>query len=433
MTVLSRVLAVALIAMAVVYPASAAMPYGAGSDDTSVYALGSYVWNVVFLSDDVTWTDAQINSHVSKVKGAANYWMVKSRDRYDRYADLDITVNVVNGKMARDIADVEDVEIYRDAIDGVSFSDPFGGGDLTFSTSLSDTWEATTDFNNFTRDAFDVNWAFTTYVRPYGERSFAYLNGPFTVAHIDDGTVVYAHEAAHIFGAYDEYDSARSAYVGNRAGYLYTENTNAHWLDEDQRNQNPASTSSSIMKSVNNWNLLSGTAEAIGWRDGDNDRIPDILDTFPVIQIDNDLSVPVTSDTVLSGSFRVNPMESPNPEWDAITINTIKSAYLDFGGGIGAAPVEESLGTVLINAGAIHDPAPEGADLTPVDGEWGDYQERFEFDLAGLAPGEYAYLLQVTNSVGNVSEQVIAFTIAPEPASLALMLLAGVAVLRRRG
>ncbi len=450
-----RVWAVVLIA---VVPVSAATPFGADSNDTSVYALGTYVWNVVFLSDAGNgWSQSQINTHTDRVQGAADYWMNRSRDRFVPGAQLDIIVNVVNGGDPRRVSDASDTSGYADALNGALVDNPDyiippGSGGIglappnpftvvsesepnttdeffTFTTSSTYSHFATREFNRFTRDLYGTNWAFTTFVRPVNGRSSAFVNGPYTNAHQDDSSNVYAHEAGHIFGAYDEYSSASSAYVSRLGGYLQTENTNAHWQDREQTIRNWSSTSDSIMKTGGNWTLRSGTANAIGWRDLDNDRIPDILDTFPVIDIDNDLSVPVTPDTVLTGSFAVNPMESPSIWWGAITINTLSSAFLKLRDDIVAlAPFEPGVEQLK------NEITPLGVDLTPLDGEWGGYEEDFALDLSelNLAPGDHQYLLQVTNSVGNVSEQVLAFTIIPEPTSLALLALGGVMLVRRR-
>ena len=423
-----RVLAVVMIA---VVPTSAAIPFGANSNDTSDYALGSYIWNIVFLSDSGNgWTQSQINSHKSKIQGAANFWANQSRNRFVEGAQLDITVNFVNDGQPRRVGDATDSGDYADALDGIFTINPdydpgpsTGGGGLeppalsdlfyesepnttdeflTFTPTSSSSFSATRQFNDYTREVYDANWAFTTYVRPINGRSSALVNGPYTNAHKDDSSYVYAHEAGHIFGAYDEYSTASSAYVTRRAGYLYTENTNAHWQDREQTNRNWSSSSNSIMKTNGNWNIRSGTANAIGWRDTDNDRIPDILDTFPTIEGYNDLSVPVTSDTVLTWALSVNPMESPNPFWGDYTINTLVAATFErvpvvIPLGLGLAPLESEVDTL-------------SEDPLPLDGAWGDYEEQFQIDLGslGLAPGDYEYLLKVTNSVGNVSEELIA-------------------------
>ncbi|MEM8680229.1 MAG: hypothetical protein AAGF97_12850, partial [Planctomycetota bacterium] len=228
------------------------------------------------------------------------------------------------------------------------------------------------------REAMETNWASTVFVKPYNGRASAYLNGPIVNAYEDDSTWTHAHEYGHTFGALDEYGSATTS---SRAGYLYELNTNAVNLPGGGSNPNsiPA-----VMRTRNVYTISDGTLGQIGWRDTDNDTVPDILDTFPSLTLDGSDSHSGLGLAQLDISSVVTPLTSPDPNEGDYTINTIQAADYRLGDG-------------------------HWQTLNPLDGGFGDYEESFFFQLADLPYGQHEIQVRVQNSVENYSEESFAF------------------------
>ncbi len=379
--------------------AHAERPYGAGFYDTSEFALGTYVWNVVFTQSEGSssvWTQSKINTHKQRIRQAANWWEQKARDRFLPGINwLDIQVNFATPTV-NDVAVVAKSNDVYSYVDAVKMLDP----------SIRDTfWHAAvTDFNNNTRDAFGKNWAFTTFVSPWSSRASAYLNGPLTNAYNDDNWHTYKHEMAHIFGALDEYRDGSRNHTGEVAGYLGAQNTNAAVHEDGSTNR---SSHTSLMNTTNSTRFSYGALGGIGWWDRDNDQIPDILDTFPEIG-----SILTSASATDTGSFfvsllaEVDRLERTGIGTD-ITINTLASARYRVDGG-------------------------SWVDLLAADGDWGDYQESLNFEISGLSRGNHLIDLELYNSVGNFTSEQFEINAVPEPASLVLLGLAATAFLHRR-
>jgi hypothetical protein len=375
--------------------ASAAdVPYGADPLlNTSEYGLGSYLWNIAFIQDNILrdpsdpthppdsggqvihWTQSELNVRMQRVNDAATFWNNQSAARHHPGARLNIQVNFLNGGQPLTIADIGGEGNSSGYDDALAQLDPSLAG-LGAST-------AARRFARDTRETFDTNWAYTTFVKPYNGRASTLLNGPYSNGYEDDGAYTYAHESGHIFGARDEYGSAST---DQRHGYLWLPNSNAVKLPDGSTN--PASVPS-LMRDANNWTLVQGSMDGFGWTDTDGDTIPDILDTFPTLLADDTASDPFEGVFRLAADARVTPLESPNPNKGDFTINTLTGAQFRVDG-------------------------EEWLDLLPLDGLWGDYEESLAVEISALEPMvTHDIDLRIFNSVDNFTLQSFQFVVVP--------------------
>ena len=354
----------------------AQVPYGAGYYDQSDYALGTYVWNIVFLETETNpWDAGVLDARKNRINTAATFWEDKA-NQPGRFLDgidwLDINVNFANGGVPLVLDDVGaegSSTFYDEALGLLDPSYDTGGP-----TSAARTYNAAM------REQFGTNWSFTTFVRNFSGRASAFINGPYTNAYSDDPSGTYAHEVGHIFGALDEYNGASN--TGARSGYLYTYNTNSLNHPDGSTNEN---SHNSIMRSTGSTVLSEGTINAIGWRDQDADQVPDILDTFPTL---SNLSVATPSVGTLSLEFDavVSPLTSPSPGMGNYTVNTLASAEYRVNDGNWVA-------------------------LSPSGSSWGDYEVEMDFDITGLTEPVNDVEIRVYNSVTNYS--TLEFMVSP--------------------
>ena len=354
------------------------VPYGANYSDQSDYALGTYVWNIVFMeSSSNPWGASALQTRKNRIQNAATFWENKANKPGRFLPDIDwlnITVNFANGGdpvTMDNVGGEGDYSYYDEALGLLDPSYDTGGA-----------YTASKTYNDAMREQFGTNWSFTTFVRNFSGRASAFLNGPFTNAYIDDPTGTYSHEVGHIFGARDEYRDGTNHNTGQRSGYLYTYNTNAAVHPDGSNN---ASYFTALMNSSYSTVLSSGTINAIGWQDTDNDLVPDILDTFPTLS-NLSISSPTTGSVDIDLDAVVTPMPSPNPECGDFTINNLDSAEYRLNGG-------------------------NWMSLGHVESGWGEYEESLSFTVAGLTDPINDLELRVRNSVTNFS--TMQFTLSP--------------------
>ncbi len=395
-----------------------AIPFGATQGDTSLYGLGTYVHNVVFLQDDllrdpddilhpedptgtvIHFTEDELLAQRQHILDAADFWNNHPINQgFHPGARLNITVNFVNAGQPFTVADAgtpmgidADIAGYADALAQI---DPAYAG-------LSAN-PAARQFSHDTRVAAGADFAWTTFVRPLEPRTAsAGLNGPNINAYLDSNTFVHAHEAAHIFGALDEYAPNNT---NGHGGYLDVFNLNAELLPDGSPNPDHVP---SIMSTFGLFNLSEPTIAQIGWRDTDADSIPDILDTLPRLFSNPSnpdpfagVSVDLNAGTVTANLIAVvTPVESPSSQFPDATINTLERLQYRL-----------ERGTWI--------------DLLPSDGTLGDALETYTLALTDLAPltadGGLILDLRLTNSVGNTLNLTHTFGV-PEPATITTLL-----------
>lgn len=391
--------------------AGALTPFGASElSNTSEYALGTYVYNVVFIQDDILrnpainthppsgsgqvihWSAAEIADRQQRITDAVDFWNAESAARHHPGARLDITVNFVNAAQPITVADIGGQGSTIGYGDALAFLDPAYG-------TVSDLG-AVQRFNRDTRNLLGKHWAFTTFVKPYNGTATTRLNGPHTNAYEDDPSWTYAHEFGHIFGALDEY-------VGNtaqRSGYLNALNSNSVNLPGGAPNPNAIH---ALMRTRDRYNLSDGTVNQIGWTDTDGDTIPDILDTIPTLTADVAPSAQTSGAFTLTADAVVTPLPSPSNRVGDITINTLTAAQYRVDGGA-------------------------WVDLLPEDGQFGGYAEAFALEITNPSAGGPQLDLRIYNSVGNFAETTLHAVVIPEPATATLALLALAGLRRRR-
>lgn len=121
-----------------------------------------------------------------------------------------------------------------------------------------------------------------------GQFAYAYVGGPFLVITSDVSTYgtarmtpVIAHEFGHIFGALDQYEAANTPCTV-QSGYLGVANTNSQY-------HGCGTKFASIMwepLAAFQANAVDASALGqIGYRDSDNDEIPDPIDTTPTLDV----------------------------------------------------------------------------------------------------------------------------------------------------
>jgi len=403
------------------------IPRNAQVMDQSAFALGTMVWNVIFVQGDgsiqtqrETWTPSEIANIQSKISGAESYWEGMTAG-FNPAARLAINVNYVNGGSPMITGyepSTDQSEVWINSV-----MNQLGYNNSSRFTNVR-------NFNQAQRNANNTNWATTilvldntsAYLTSY---AYAYYGGPFTILENDSAgwgpqnfNMVLSHEMGHIFFANDEY-YASGARVTDHGGYLNVANTNAERDAAGNRITPPQL--NALMLNNGNYNTHVAfspsvpSSQMFGFRDTDADNIPDILDTPASLTGSNAGSNPNTGFFAFAGNIQVTQLANLDPlnvgfsnSQSAMTIDTIISACYRLDSGM---PVS----------------LPAG------DGSYGGYDESLSFTIAGLPYGLHAIDVYGFNSVGNSSNTLhYSFNVVPEPATLCLLAMSGLAVIRRR-
>ena len=205
-------------------------------------------------------------------------------------------------------------------------------------------WEQVYDYLDDLRTRKGTDWATAIFVVDSsadtdgtfsdGYFGYAYINGPRMVLTYDNEgwgigrmDLVAQHEMGHTFGAGDNYYQA--GYGGCTSttqlyGYLGIPNSNCAY-------NNPGADTEVLMNSNNpDRNHWTGQYQ-VGWKDSDDDRIADVVDTIPSFTLSslNNVSLSV------SGVAFDQPMPRNVTTYDRnVTINNIASVryHVDSGG-----------------------------------------------------------------------------------------------------
>jgi hypothetical protein len=243
---------------------------------------------------------------------------------------------------------------------------------------------------NSLRQEQDADWATTLFVVNSaadhdgrfagGYFAYAYIGGPFTVVTSDSGpygtsgmTSAIAHELGHIFGALDQYASAGIACT-QRSGYLSVPNSNSQLNNCGTRfvcvmlDPQGAYTAGAVDSSA---------LGQIGYRDEDDDSIPDPLDTAPAMQIKIVQPSPGAR-PVITGRADDQPYESQTQR--STTINRVERIEY------------------RVNQG-------EWLPLPAKDGAFDSVTEEID-TTAPLYDGKYTLEIRAVNSVGATSMPV---------------------------
>jgi hypothetical protein len=205
------------------------------------------------------------------------------------------------------------------------------------------------------RDRYKTDWGFIVFIlhgNPGqafdGFLAYAYLGGPFNVNAYSNGYLgtakldrVIAHETGHTFYTLDEYPNTYATCT-SRSGYLAAENANQQQGGSGCKSNVPC-----VMRGGSQptpFDVLEPcyfTRGQVGWWDGDEDEIPDILDTDPlVLSAGPDtagMGWVMTGDTLITpnptfkGRVEAVPIGNINPysmvnQYD-FTVETVKAQY----------------------------------------------------------------------------------------------------------
>ncbi len=363
------------------------MPFGAVADDTAEYMLGDVSVTVVLMESQPVafgeqnledWTDANIASTKARIEEGLQWWVDTLAQQpasairpqplnflFD-YTYSDNPVNTVYEPISRISNDFE-LWIYDFLNDVVA--NPSGD----FSTDIR-------TFNNSQRIKHNTDWAFTMFVVNSENdpdeaflsggsfsRAFAYSGGRFFVTPSERPPSTYAHEAGHMFWAYDEYAGSSSITYTARRGYYDTQNLNAAdnpapgFVHVDSIMSNGASIDNAYVNHTSSPTSL----EMIGWRDSDGNGIFDVLDVPHTLSGSGHYdSASGTYQFVGSSSVQTLPNQNSSGLQNDITINKITRAQfrLDGTGPWQPVPIVYNTHTAALNL-AI----PVPADFTTIE------------------------------------------------------------------
>ena len=344
-------------------------------DDTGDYMLGDVLVTVVLMESDPTlpgadvstenWTQSSIDAVKTKVQAGMDYWKqtLANADQFYFNPDLPLLDFKYDFTWADNPVETQYEPINRySSYHQLWINDFLNQPDVDFAQSL-DIYADVKAFNNFQREKYHTDWAFTIFVANStnstddffplnpspspGEANyrgaFAFLGGQFLVVPSDRPTITFAHETGHIFYALDEYSTGHSYY--QKAGYYNAQNLNG-------ANQNPtsnflASQQPSIMSTGSNQTLAFNTRvtsdssmATIGWRDSDGDGVMDVLDVPFTLQGSGNYNA-LTGQYKFKGTSSVQTLKNQNTFggqhtdllYNDISINKIRRAEYSLDGG----------------------------------------------------------------------------------------------------
>jgi hypothetical protein len=404
-------------------------PFGAFPDDTGEYMLGDVLVTVVLMESDPTlpgadlntedWTPESIAAVQDKVQTAMNWWKetLASADQFYYNPELPLldfkydwtwTLNPVR-------TPYEPINRYT-SYHELWINDFLTQPDVNFAQSL-DIYKDVKAFNNFQREKYNTDWAFTIFVvnstadeddlfpkNPSpapGEISyqgaFAFLGGQFLVVPSDRPTMTFAHETGHIFYALDEYSTGHSYYL--KSGYYNTQNTNG--IRENPVPgfvglQQPSIMATGTAQSIAWQQFITSDSSmaAIGWLDSDGDGVMDVLDV-PFSLKGKGTYDPVTGEYRFEGTSTVRTLPNKNTfgsqhsnlVYNDISINKIRRVEYSIDGG-------------------------EWTTIKEFDNP--GYSSSFEVTVTGLTPGPHSIRFRTfDHRTGAASEEFVG-TITPE-------------------
>ena len=301
------------------------LPHGAMPGDLAEYLLGSTAVSVVFFESDGSldansedWTAALIDETKDKIQTALDWW-TETFQRYQVCAALawdDFGCQALSATDVNEQAAVHAQQEIDFVVDWTYADDPmptafepinrvsddyiFWGSqflkDVGFSGSTLTFGEDLVAFNHDQRQALGTDWAFTMFVAnsehdagdDWAEggsftRAFAFPQEKLIVQPSGRPASTTAHEIAHMYWAFDEYAPA-GTYFSTR-GYYNERNENAHdnptpgFVQVDSVMDREAGVSGTRLENAYEKQTSSPSSmKIIGWRDNDQDGIPDVLD-----------------------------------------------------------------------------------------------------------------------------------------------------------
>ncbi|MEW6620508.1 MAG: hypothetical protein AB1422_14425, partial [bacterium] len=360
-------------------PITKAPPYGASFSDTSAYMIGKIAVGIILPESNggtENWEISEETKVVNEIMSACDWWVNKEPDAYLSFT-YELHKKVPTSYEPINLTQKDEDLWITQTIDTVH------------PNSYTKYLTKVRDYNNHLREIYQTNWAFTIYVVDssndddgmFADKkyfAYAYLGGPLVVMTykndnygIENMDAVTAHEIGHIFYALDEYSSSGSS-ADDHSGYLNIINGNFEVngiIDDDciMRGQIfPYSIGA----------VCTYTRQQIGWRDTDNDDILDIVDTFPITQLQSYVPDPTTDNTpTYNGTVKVNPYPNNNPYGTGsdITINLITDVQYRINGG-------------------------SWIDCQSSDGNFDEAEEGFYFTPAALVDGTYLFEVRSSNS-----------------------------------
>lgn len=350
-------------------------PLGAFPDDTGEYMLGDVLVTVVLMESDPTlpgadvstenWTPATISAVQNKVQQGMDYWKQTLINSTNFYYNPDLPL--LNFKYDWTWA-LDPVETPYEPINRYSsyhelwINDFLDRPDVNFAQSL-DIYKDVKAFNNFQREKYHTDWAFTIFVAnstnstsdlfPLNpspgpgevnyQGAFAFLGGQFLVVPSDRPATTFAHETGHIFYALDEYSTGHSYY--QKSGYYNSQNLNGA-RDNPTPGflgvQQPSimATGSIQNNAWTNFVTSDSSKAAIGWQDTDGDGVMDVNDV-PFSLTGSGSFNTSTSQFKFKGTSSVRTLKNQNTFggqhtdllYNDISINKIRRAEYSLDGG----------------------------------------------------------------------------------------------------
>jgi hypothetical protein len=364
---------------------------------TSEFFLGHVAVGVIMPESDGIgthdWTAAEEGKMVEEVLSAMEFWVKHAPENNLRFTyEMNYRVPVRVEPLDRGGWTIED-KWAGQSLESMGFE-----GRNHFSQSYQ--------YIDIMKDRYDTDWGFIIFLlhgregQSFGSfLAYAYLGGPFNVNISANGRPgpdnldrVIAHETGHTFYTLDEYLSSPHD-CSARSGYLDVVNANKINggptcelnIPCIMRGADPSFTIDDLPPCVY-------TKGQVGWWDTDEDGIPDVLDTDPVVESvaldDEDAAVPVSGDTLYASAATFRgvaasvPLTNMNMRSDVsprhVTIESVGAQYRLDGGPWMACRA--------------------------VDGDFDDPTEEFIFTLEGLSQWAWHSLeVRAVTAHGNVT------------------------------
>lgn len=285
------------------------------------------------------------------------------------------------------------------------------------------------DYANTVRDTYSADWAFVVFVAnavgplpgsPDGGAfatgpcpgnsaliGIAYRPGPMYITNDNPASFettfldeLLRHEEGHLFGALDEVPGAwpdcfQASSCSKAGGYLSITNGNCRYLDYGTPPPPPTpvcSTDIFCVMQAGGDGLCPSSVGHIGWRDTDNDGLPDPIDTYPDLTINTYPTTPSTTPKLFYDAIAQDiPYPTTNPDYIPVTINNVRVEYnlTNLGNG-------QSSGWIT---------------AAPADGAWDSSYEE-DFQVLICENGNYTVQLRAINEVNNISSPTLQHNIS---------------------